>query len=78
MLTRFSISRQDNAQQLMRHLYQRPVVDVKAVVELLGVTSQTAGAFVRELVEFGVLVEITEQRRNRLYVFREYLALFSR
>lgn len=78
VLPRFSARRQDNAQQLMRRLYQKPVIDVKAVAELLGTTVQTAGVFVRDLVEFGVLVEITGQRRNRLFVFREYLALFSR
>ena len=78
VLPRFSARRQDNAQQLMSRLYQKPVIDVKAVAELLGATSQTAGGFVRDLVEFGVLVEITGQRRNRLFVFREYLALFSR
>lgn len=78
VLPRFSARRQDSAQQLMRRLYQKPVIDVKAAAELLGITVQTAGVFVRELVEFGVLVEITGQRRNQLFVFREYLALFSR
>ena len=78
VLPRFSARRQDNAQQLMRRLYQKPVIDVKAAAELLGTSPQTAGAFVRDLVEFGVLVEITGQRRNRLFVFREYLELFSR
>jgi Fic family protein len=78
VLPRFSTRRQDNAQQLMRRLYKKPVIDVKAVSELLGTTPHTSGGFVRDLVEFGVLVEITGQRRNRLFVFREYLALFSR
>ncbi len=33
VLPRFSTRRQDNAQQLMRRLYQKPVIDVKAVAE---------------------------------------------
>lgn len=78
VLPRFSMRRQDNAQQLMRYLYRKPVVDVKTVAELLETTQKTAGALVEDMVGYGVLTEITGQRRNRLFVFREYLGLFTR
>ncbi|EIJ34788.1 Fic family protein [Thiothrix nivea] len=78
ILPRFSVRRQDNAQQLMRHLYRKPVVDVKTVTDILGITPNTAGSLVEDMVSYGVLAEITGQRRNRLFVFREYLALFAR
>lgn len=78
VLPRFSIRRQENAQQLMRYLYRKPIIDVKSVVELLGTTSNTAGALINDMVSYGVLTEITAQRRNRLFVFRRYLDLFSR
>ena len=75
-LPRFSTRRQDNAQRLMRALYARPVVDVKAVVAILDTTPNTAAALIRDLVDSAVLVEITGQRRNRLFLFKEYMALF--
>ena len=75
-LPRFSTRRQDNAQRLMRALYARPVVDVKAVVSILDTTPNTAAALIRDLVDSAVLVEITGQRRNRLFLFKEYMALF--
>lgn len=78
VLPRFGVRRQENAQQLMRYLYRKPVVDVKTVTELLEITQKTAGSLVDDLVSYGVLAEITGQRRNRLFVFREYLALFTR
>ena len=78
VLPRFSVRRQDNAQQLMRHLYRKPVIDVKTVTESFGITPHTAGSLIEDMVSYGVLTEITGQRRNRLFVFREYLALFTR
>lgn len=78
VLPRFGVRRQENAQQLMRYLYRKPVVDVKTVTELLEITQKTAGSLVDDLVSYGVLAEITGQRRNRLFVFKEYIGLFTR
>jgi len=74
----FSVRRLDNAQRLMRHLYRRPIVDGKTVAQLLDTTPNTANSLIDDLVKRGVLSEITGQRRNRLFTFREYLSLFTR
>lgn len=76
-LPRFSHRRQDNAQKLMQFLYSRPVVDVKAVMKHLDTTINTATSMIADLVKYGILHEITGQRRNRLFVFQEYLNLFK-
>lgn len=78
ILPRFGLRRQDNAQKLMRYLYKKPIVDAKLVSAFLEVTPNTSNAFIAELVERKVLSEITGQRRNRLYMFQEYIELFSR
>jgi len=78
VLPRFSSRRQNNAQALMRRLYARPVLNVKDVIELTRSTANTASALIADLVEHGVLVEITGMRRNRLFVFEDYIALFRR
>ena len=78
VLPRFSSRRQDNAQTVMRALYARPIVDVKAVAELTQTTANTASALIADLVEQGVLTEFTGQRRNRLFIFRDYIELFRR
>jgi Fic family protein len=76
VLPRFNQRRQDNVHALMRHLYARPVIDVKNAARLLDVTPNTASALINDLVTHGVLVEMTGQQRNRLFSFREYLDLF--
>lgn len=78
VLPRFSHRRQVNAQQLMRHLYAQPVVDVKAITSFLSTTTNTAASLISDLVEHGVLVEMTGQRRNRLFLFHDYLELFRK
>ncbi|TPL85980.1 Fic family protein [Mesorhizobium sp. B2-3-12] len=77
-LPRFSHRRQGNAQQLVRHLYKRPLVDVKGVTILLDTTTNTATSLIADLISHGVLAEVTGQRRNRLFVFERYLQLFER
>ena len=78
VLPRFSVRRQDNAQSLMRRLYAQPVVDVNMAAKVIGATTNTASALIVDLVEHGVLAEVTGQRRNRLFVFKEYIDLFRR
>lgn len=76
VLPRFSTRRQDGAHALVRHLYGRPVVDVKWTAKKTETSTNTASALIADMVSFGVLTEITGQRRNRLFVFRDYLDLF--
>jgi Fic family protein len=78
VMPRFSKRRQDNVQTLMRHLYARPVIDVKYVTKLIDSSPNTASALINDLVAHDVLVEITGQRCNRLFMFHAYIALFRR
>ncbi len=78
ILPRFSSRRQENIQTLMKILYQRPIIDVKAVATILDTTANTASSLIADLVNYDILSEITRQRRNRSFVFHQYLALFNR
>jgi len=78
ILPRFSARRLPPAQTLMRHLYGSPVIDVKKAAQLTGSTITTASALIRDLVSFGILREITGQRRHRLFMFQEYVHIFQR
>lgn len=78
VLPRFSARRQANAQLLVRNLYARPIVDVKAVTALTESSTNTAAALIDDLIALGVLAELTGQRRNRLFAFEAYIALFRR
>ena len=78
VLPRFSTRRQEAAHTLMRHLYRRPIVDVKDTAAIVESTTNTASSLINDFVSHGVLVEMTGQRRNRLFMFRDYFSLFER
>ena len=78
VLPRFTKRRQQNAQELIRLLYKRPLLDVKSATKQLDTTTNTATSLISDFINHGVLVEITGQRRNRLFVFERYLRLFER
>lgn len=77
VLPQFSVRRQANAQQLLRYLYRKPIVDAKTVANMLDTTPNTANSLIVDFVRHGVLTEMTGQRRNRSFIFRDYVTLFS-
>jgi Fic family protein len=66
----------ENARKLINHLYRKPVLSGAAAPKLLGVTPRAANALINDLERMNVLKEITGFKRNRVYVFEEYLRLF--
>ena len=69
-------SKIENAQQLMKQLFQIPITDSKQVSELLEVSPSTANRLVKELIELKILSELTGYKRNRKYMFIEYFKIF--
>ena len=69
--------RSENAQKLLLHMYGKPVVSNKEVVEILGISYNAAKSLVLSLEKLGILDEITNYSRNKRYVLREYIDLFK-
>ncbi len=63
-------------QKLLVELYSNPILSVNKVAELLGITHQSANALVKRFVNSDILEEVTGFRRNRLFIFSEYLDIF--
>lgn len=78
VLPHFSTRRQANAQALVQMLYQRPAIDIKMVAATMDLNTNTATSLITDFVKHGVLVEVTGYRRNRIFMFREYIAIFAR
>lgn len=66
-----------NAQALLDHLFEHPILTIRSAEELLGTSYVTAARAVRQLEDRAILEEITGQRRNRRFRFTPYLALFE-
>jgi len=78
VLPTFSTRRVENASTLMQSLYKNPIVDINRVSNLLGIQHNTATTLVNDFVENGILVELTGQKRNRMYFFKEYVMIFNK
>lgn len=65
------------ATELLESLYYRPVVTIRTVERLTGLTFGNAGQLVRRFEDLGILVEMTGKATNRRYRYAEYLALFT-
>lgn len=59
------------------YLFTAPAVAVPQLQKSLGVSAPTAYSLVGRLVDLGVLKEVTGQRRNRWFIFSDFLALFE-
>ena len=66
-----------NGLRLLETLYRRPIFIVSNVSDTLGLTPQAANNLTERLVQLGLVNEITGQRRNRVFRYDPYVALFS-
>jgi len=66
-----------NTLRLLDHLFEQPVINVKAAAEHLNVSIPAANAMINELHKIGLLTEVTGGRRNRMFRFDPYLDLFA-
>ncbi len=69
--------RAEKARILINRLYKRPAITVNGARSILNLKShQAANSLIKELEKQNILIEVTNQKRNKIYVFERYLALF--
>lgn len=66
------------AMQLMHYLYTKPIVDASEVAKVLNVNTSTSYRLIQEFEKLKILKEKTGYKRNRIFVFEQYLNLFER
>ncbi len=66
-----------NGQRLLDLLFDQPVVNVRFVEHELSISYGGANALVRHFEADGLLTAVDERKRNRLYRYAPYLALFG-
>lgn len=65
------------AQAALHLLYSKPIVDGQDLAAALEVNISTALRLIDDLVRLGILRESTGFKRNRVFVFQKYVALFE-
>jgi Fic family protein len=66
-----------NGHRVLEKLFERPIVSVNDVRDLIGTTYPAANHLVDRLNQIGILVEATGQTRNRLFQYTPYIRLFN-
>ena len=66
-----------NGQLLMKQLFQIPITDSKQVSDLLNISASTANRLIKDLIDLGILSELTGYKRNRKFMFKEYFKIFN-
>jgi Fic family protein len=69
--------RSGNALKLHDYLFSIPVVNSKTVQKLLTVSQPTADSLIAELEKVGLLREWTRRRRNKSWIYSDYVSLFA-
>lgn len=65
-------------QSLLRFLYSEPIMSSKLIGQRLDISHPAANQLIKDFQDIGILKEITGFKRNRLFVFTEYLGLFGK
>lgn len=66
-----------SALRLLEHLYKRPIINVKRAGEVLDRKYPNASRIVMKLQELGILIELTEKQRNRMFMYDDYFNMLE-
>lgn len=65
-----------NAKKLLDHLFTQPILNAQNIAELLNISQVSAYKIISDFVNAGILIETTGFKRNRYFIFKEYLDIF--
>jgi Fic family protein len=65
-----------NAQSLLEYLYKDPITSADSISSALIISPSTTLRLIDDFMQLGILTETTGFRRNRQFVFGEYIKLF--
>jgi Fic family protein len=67
-----------NAVLLLKNLYRIPIINVRKVEEVIGLSREAANQLTDRFVKIGILVPKDKGKRyGRLFVYKDYLGLFE-
>lgn len=65
-----------NAKKLLNYLFTQPILSAQNVAEVLTISQVSAYKIIGDFMSAGILKETTGFKRNRFFVFNEYLDIF--
>ena len=61
---------------LLQELFKNPITSVTDVMQKISTTRPTANTLVRDFQKLGILREVTGFKRNRIFLFSDYIKIF--
>jgi Fic family protein len=68
--------KQPLAREFLQHLYSYPNIDASDTAKALQINLSTALRLIEDFVKLKILIEITGLKRNRVFIFEDYIKLF--
>jgi len=62
---------------VFEHLKKLPQISVSLMSKELGISEPTARASLNHLLELNIVKEISGQKRDKIYVYKDYLAILE-
>ena len=75
--TRLLGTKAANAQKIIQYLYVKPRINAEKIANLLTISPASSYSLIKDLENIGILKEVTGAQRGRVYVFDEYLKIFT-
>jgi Fic family protein len=66
-----------STRRLLEHMSRHPLLTIRRAADDLGTSHQTISAAMRHLQNLGIVAEITGQRRDRIFVYSQYVAILD-
>jgi Fic family protein len=66
-----------NGLKLVDHLFLNPLVTIHEIRRLTGISHATASRLTKQLIELGILDEITGYARNQKFLYKEYFNILK-
>lgn len=70
-------SRFNNAQMIIEHLYQRPIINAQKGRKITNLSLPSVYKLIEKMEKLNVIKEITGGKRGKLYLFEDYVKLFK-
>ena len=64
------------AREFLQYLYSNPSIDANDSAKVLQISLSTALRLIEDFVKLKILIEITGLKRNRVFIFEDYIKLF--
>lgn len=71
------INRATDARIVLDEMFKNPIIDASKVSEIIGKSNVSSYKLITDMEDLGILEEITGSKRDRIYVFKDYIALFK-